>query len=156
MKFIKKHLTAIVVILIVISLLVLAGFAVYRMFYPSNDKSVYGNRLDGAPEISNEVITKIKEELNNSKIINTVEYNKTVKTMKFYIDVKEDTKIAASQELGNIVIKNLSDDILKFYDISIYLTQKNGQMKEYPAIGYHAKESNKFNWTINKEVEDSE
>ena len=156
MKFIKKHLTAIIVTLICILLLILAGFAVYRMFYPSNDKDIYGKRLENAPQINNEIILKIKDEVLESKLVNTIEYNTNVKTMKFYIDVKEDTKITKAQELSNIVIKNLSDDIVNFYDISIYLTQKNGEMVEYPAIGYHAKESNKFNWVVNKEVKTNE
>ena len=156
MKFIKKHLTAIIVTIICLLLVILAAFAVYRMFYPSNDKSVYGNRLDNAPEISSEMISKIKEEIINSEIVNTIEYNTTVKTMKFYIDVKDNTKIESAKKLSNIVIENLTDDIINFYDISIYLTQKNGKMKEYPAIGYHSKGNKVFNWVINKEVEDSE
>ena len=156
MKFIKKHLTAIIVTIICLVLLVLAAFAVYRMFYPSSDKSVYGSRVDDAPEITNEVISDIKTKVLDSKIVNTIEYNTSVKTMKFYIDVKDDTKITKAQDLSDIVIENLSEDIIKFYDISIYLTQKTGVMLEYPAIGYHAKESDKFNWVINKEVESSE
>lgn len=156
MKFIKKHLTAIIVTFICLLLVILAAFAVYRMFYPSNDKSVYGNRLDNAPEISSEMISKIKEKMINSEIVNTIDYNTTVKTMKFYVDVKDNTKIESAKKLSNIVIENLTDDIINFYDISIYLTQKNGKMKEYPAIGYHSKGDDKFNWVINKEVEDSE
>lgn len=156
MKFIKKHLTAIIVTLICLILVILAAFAVYRMFYPSNDKSIYGKRLDNAPLISDDVISKIKEKLNNSKIVNTIEYNTSVKTMKFYIDVKENTKIENSKKLSEIIIENLNEDIIKFYDISVYLTQTSGDNKEYPAIGYHAKGTDKFNWVINKEVDNSE
>lgn len=156
MKFIKRHLTALIITFICLLLIVLAALAVYRMFYPSNDKSFYGDRLNDAPEIGSEMISKIKEEMIDSEIVNTVEYNTTVKTMKFFIDVKDNVKIVKAQGLSSIIIKNLNDEIIKFYDISIYLTQKTGEMEEYPIIGYHPKESDAFNWVINKEVNDSE
>lgn len=156
MKFIKKHLTAIIVVLVCLILLILAGFAVYRMFYPSNDKSVYGDRLNNAPDVTDEAINKIKEELNATELVNSITYKQSVTTLKFFIDVKEDVKIAKAKELGDIVIKGLEAKVVEFYDIAVYLTQNNGEMKEYPAIGQHAKASKEFNWVVNKEVSSSE
>ena len=156
MEFIKKHLTAIIVALVCLVLLILAGFAIYRMFYPSNDKSVYGDRLSNAPQVTDEAINKIKEDINATELVNSVTYNQSVTTLKFFIDVKEDVKIAKAQELGDIVIENLESKVLEFYDIAVYLTQNNGEMKEYPAIGQHAKSSKAFSWVVNKEVSSSE
>lgn len=156
MKFIKKHLTAIIVVLVCLILLILAGFAVYRMFYPSNDKSVYGDRLNNAPDVTDETINKIKEELNATDLVNSVTYKQSVTTLKFFIDVKEDVKIAKAKELGDIVIKGLETKVVEFYDVAVYLTQNSGEMKEYPAIGQHAKASKEFNWVVNKEVSSSE
>lgn len=156
MKFIKKHLTAIVVTIVCLILLILAAFAVYRMFYPSNDKSVYGDRLGGAPEISNEDISSIKDKINDTEFVNTIEFKESVKTLKFYIDVKGDVKIEDAKDLGDIVLEGFSADVVEFYDIAIYLTQKTGKMEEYPAIGQNAKGSKKINWVVNKEVLDSE
>lgn len=156
MKFIKKYKTALIIAFVCILLMVLAFFAVYRMFYPSNDKSVYGNRLDNAPIISDEVISKIKEDLLKTELIESFEYKTSVKTMKFYIDVKSTTKVDKAKNLSETIIANLTDDITNFYDISIYLTQKNGENVEYPAIGYHAKGEKTFNWVVNKEVSDIE
>lgn len=156
MKFIKKHLTAIIIIFVCIVLLVLAAFAVYRMFYPSDNKSVYGDRLNNAPDIDSLAITKIKEEILATELVETFEYELNVKTMKFYIDVKQTTKINKAQDLSDIIIENLSEEVTNFYDISIYLTQKTKEYPEYPAIGYHSKGAKVFNWVINKEVEESE
>ena len=50
-----------------------------------------------------------------------------MKTMKFYIDVKDDTKIAKAQDLSKIVIENLNE--LGYLDdndyVKSYLIQSN-------------------------------
>lgn len=153
MKFIKKHITALVVILVCLILVTLAAIAVYRMFYPSNDKSVCGYRGNG-PEVNSEIVTLIKE----NKMVNNVSYQHGLceTTIKFYIDVNSDVKIDKAKGIANIIVENLSLDAIEFYDVTVYLTQKNGEMKEYPAIGQKSKSSKEFNWVINKEVSDSE
>lgn len=150
MKFIKKHRMLIIILFVCIILFLLATLAVYRMFYPGKDKSIYGNRLAGAKEISNVEIEKIKDEILATKLVNNVTYNLNVVTMKFFIDVKDNTKIASAMTLSDIINKNLSNEIKEFYDIEIYLTQKEGKFVEYPAIGYKSKSANSFSWTINK------
>jgi len=158
MKFIKRHITAIIVIIVCLILMLLAGFAVYRMFYPSNDKSVYGDRSEGFVEIPNDSIEKIKSDINETGLVNSVTYklNSSKTGMVFFVDVKEDTKIDTAKKLSEHVLNNLSKDILGFYDITINLTQKNGNMSEYPAVGQHSEGASTFYWVVNKEVEDSE
>lgn len=158
MKFIKRHMTAIVVFIICLILMLLAGFAVYRMFYPSNDKSVYGDRAEGSAEISAESIEKIKTDINETGLVNSVRYelSPSKTTMKFFIDVKKDTKIDKAKKLSEHVLNNLSKDVLGFYDITINLTQNDGEMVEYPAIGQFSLGANNFYWVVNKEVQESE
>lgn len=157
MKFIKKNLTAIIVIIVCLILMILASFAVYRMFYPSNDKSVYGDRSEGFEQISEETINKIEDEIVKTNLVNSVthKYNASKTSLIFFIDVKDTTKIDEAKKLNEYVINNLNKDILGTYDITINLTQKTGTMVEYPAVGQHS-EGSKFYWVINKEVEDSE
>ena len=71
MKFIKKNKTFVIVASICLVLILLMGFAVYRMFYPSNG-SVYGNRLENAPEIDNAVIEQIKNKINDTNLVEEV------------------------------------------------------------------------------------
>ncbi len=156
MKFIKKYRTILILLVVCLLLMVLAAFAVYRMFYPSNDKSVYGDRLNGAPTITEDIINKIKEEIEDYDFVESFKYRTSVKTMVFNIDVASGTKIDKAQKLSEEIINNLTSDIIDFYDISLYLTQKDGDSVDYPAIGYSSKGSKNFMWTLNKEVSDSE
>lgn len=156
MNFIKKNKVPLIVVFVCLILVVLAGFAVYRMFYPSGDKSVYGDRIANAEEVDNAVIEQIKLEIMDTNLVNEVSYTLNVRTMKFFIDVKDNTKIAKAQELSKIILDKLSTKVITYYDIQIYLTQKDGNDVNYPSIGYHSKDATFFSWVVNKEGENDE
>lgn len=156
MEFIKNHKATVGVAIVCFILVILAGFAVYRMFYPSSDKSVYGDRLENAPEIDNAVIEQIKNEMEKTGLLSSVEYKTNVRTMKFFVDVKASTKLEDTEKITKIVLEKLSTKVISYYDITIYFTQNDGSGEEYPAIAYHSKDSESFNWVTNKAGEASE
>lgn len=158
MNFIKKHLTAIIVTLVCLVLLALASVAVYHIFYPSTDKSINGDRGAGAPLVTDTDFATVIEEINETELVNKVTYNisSSNTTIKFFIDVKSDAKIKSVKKIGDIILEGFNADVIDFYDISINVTQSEGEMVDYPAIGQKAKNSKVFNWVLNKEVSDSE
>lgn len=149
MEFVKKHKSVVVVTLICLVLFILAFLAVYRMFYPSNSKSVYGNRLDNAPLIDNAVIEKIKKEIVATDLVEEISYSTNVAIMKFFIDVKADTKVEKAKDLTSIILNNLSTKVIAFYDIEVYFTEKTEKNSNYPLIGYHSKNATEFSWAGN-------
>lgn len=153
MKFMKKNKTIVIVGIICLVLFILMAFAVYRMFYPSSG-SVYGDRLDNAPEIDNAVIEQIKSKIMDSNLVEEVKYETNVAVMKFFISVKDSTKLADVQKLGDIILDTLSTKVISFYDIEVYLTNENNE--QYPSIGYHSKSASSFSWTNNVGEEDEE
>ncbi len=153
MKFMKKNKTIVIVGIICLVLFILMAFAVYRMFYPSSE-SVYGDRLDNAPEIDNAVIEQIKSKIMDSNLVEEVKYETNVAVMKFFISVKDSTKLADVQKLGDIILDTLSTKVISFYDIEVYLTNENNE--QYPSIGYHSKSASSFSWTNNVGEEDEE
>ena len=153
MKFMKKNKTIVIVGIICLVLFILMAFAVYRMFYPSSE-SVYGDRLDNAPEIDNAVIEQIKSKIIDSNLVKEVKYETNVAVMKFFISVKDSTKLADAQKLGDIILDTLSTKVTSFYDIEVYLTNENNE--QYPSIGYHSKSASSFSWTNNVGEEDEE
>ena len=157
MNFIKKHITAIIVTIVCLILIILAAFAVYRMFYPSNAKSVCGDRA-ASISVTNDEINLVKESIEATDLVNSVTYyiNDCSTTIKFFIDVKSDTKVKDAYEIGDVITKEFSADIIKAYEIDINLTQKEGNIKDYPAVGKKAKESEIIYWVLNKEVQSNE
>ena len=140
MEFIKKHKAQFIVGVVCLILLILAFFAVYRMFYPSSSKS---------PEIDNAVIEKIKNEIIDSDLALEVTYETKVATMKFFIDVKSDTKLEEAKQLSQIILDSLSTKVIDFYDIELFFTDPSGENTSYPLIGYHSKSSTEFSWVDN-------
>ena len=149
MEFIKKHKAPFIVGIVCLILLILAFFAIYRMFYPSSSKSVYGDRLENAPEIDNAVIEKIKKEILDSDLAIEVTYETKVATMKFFVDVKSDTELDEAKQLSEIILDNLSTKVIDFYDIEIFFMDPNKENTSYPLIGYHSKQATEFSWGDN-------
>ena len=149
MEFIKRHKTSLIIAVVCLILIILACFAVYRMFYPSNSKSVYGDRLENAPEIDNNIIEQIKNSINESGLVTEIKYEKRVATMRFFIYVKSDTDLDDAKKFGDIILNSLSDEVTTFYDIEILLSDKDGVNKNYPALGYHSKLAEEFSWSSN-------
>ena len=129
------------------------GFTVYRMFYPSSG-SIYGDRLDNAPEIDNAVIEQIKNKMMDTNLVEEVKYETKVATMKFFVTVKDNTKLKDAQKLDKIVLDTLSTKITNFYDIQISLINESND--DYPSIGYHSKSASSFSWIDNVGEEDEE
>ena len=69
--------------------------------------------------------------------------------MKFFIDVKSDTKLEEAKQLSQIILDSLSTKVIDFYDIELFFTDPSGENTNYPLIGYHSKSSTEFSWVDN-------
>ena len=147
MKFIKEHKMGLIIGVVCFALAILVFVTVYSMFNPSNSKDIYGSRLDNEVAVSDSDVEIVKTKLNETGIVNTITYNKNVRIIKFIINVKDDTKVKDSYELGDIILENFSEEILKYYDVEVYVTSNTDS---YPMIGYHSKVADKFTWTLNR------
>lgn len=151
MNFIKKHRTSLIVAMVCLILVILAVVAIYKMFYPNSGDDVYGPRLENAVEIDNAVLEKTKEDIKNLGTVNTVTYHLSGPTMKFFVDVKNDTTVEQVKEMPKIILDNFSKTVTTYYDIEIYFTQKEGKDASFPIIAYHSKSAEQFSFVINKE-----
>ena len=145
MKFVKKHINAIVAIgvlvLIVVGLLLLKS-----IFFPNESKAIYGTRLDGRNkvEITSDKKNDIKEELSASAP--TVEVRVAGRIVYIIAKVNGDVSLEAAKELGNKVLEKFSDKEKEYYDIQI-LIENDTNTSQFPIIGYkhHTKEA--IAWT---------
>lgn len=149
MSFIKKHRFAIITVVIFLVLVILALFALKEIFFPNDKASVYGNRLDGISEvsISDKDISKIKKELTDAKFIETVTHTIEGRRLNFVVTVVAKTDLINAKTSGDVIISNLSDEVKAFYDIQLFIKEKNGDKESlYPIIGYKHKTSINFVW----------
>ena len=148
MDFMKKHKMKLILLGILILVFIISLFAIVSLLYPDLRKDIYGNRLSGISDvkISNQVITKVKDDLNFSKIVVNTDYVLKGKLINFIVKVKKDTNINDAKKLPDIILESIEDKIQEYYDIQVIITEEN---EKYPIMAYKHKTSKTFVWTNN-------
>ncbi len=149
MKFIKKHKVLFICLGVLIILFVIAFIGIKNIIYPDDSKSKYGDRLDGIEnvKISDDAISKIKEEIGKNEGFSDVKYELTGKTVKIFVTVDDTVDITKSKSSSEAILSNLTDEQKAYYDIQYYVTC-SGENELYPIIGSKHKTSEAFVWTI--------
>ena len=152
MKFIKKHIYAILGISAVIVVLMLALISIIGFLYPDDKKDLYGNRLDGmdSVKLSDDKMNHAIQEVEKTGKIESMTYNRKGRIINFHIDVKKEIDVVTAKAFSDVILKNFSEKEKTYYDIQIFITCKNDDASElYPIIGYKHKTSVAFKWTNN-------
>ena len=134
------------IVLIIFIVLFVIGAVLYGIVMPSSGKPAYGNRLDGIEKVA---LTKDNE----NKIVSALEKEDIVASAKtdikgriinVIIAVKEDTKVKEAKKLSDVIIKNLTEAQVGYFDIQMFVTCKDKKQEGYPFIGYKGNKQSKF------------
>lgn len=150
-KKIERHRKYIVIFIILLLLLGI-GYSLKAFLYPSNSKSVYGDRLDGidAVEISKDRQNTMVEEIKKNTGVNSASIDIKGAIINFIIDGKEELTVDKAEALADSTLTPFSDKEVKFYDFQFFIT--NSKLK-YTLLGYKNKATEKTVWT---EVDNNE
>jgi len=136
---------------VVIILLFCSITFIIMWFSGTNDK--YGDRLDGIKKVElnngylNDIVGFIKKD---KTYVSKVSFDVEGKLLSLIVTVSDDTAVDEAKTIGNIVIENLTDKELKFYDIQLYIKDSSAKEESsYPIIGYKHKTSENFVWSNN-------
>lgn len=145
MKFIKKHKSTIVALLIFIA--VFAAFLILKntiMF--DENQAIYGNRLDGeaSVKLTEQDIDKIKDEVKD--ITKSVDVKKTGKIVNVIAYTNPDVTLEVAKTIGDKALTVLTDDQKKFYDIQILIDNEDNQ-DQFPIMGYKHRNKEGISWT---------
>ena len=145
MKFIKKH-SSLIVAVIVFILVLLGLYLAKSIFFPEENKAIYGNRLEGrdSVEISNETKSAVQTKLDEGTKSVTVRIAGRI----IYIDVitEDATTKEAARDLGNKALEAFSDKEKAYYDIQILISNESNK-DQFPIIGYKHHSKNDISWT---------
>lgn len=147
MKAIKKNKKKILIGVIVLFVLLIL-YLVWTML-PNSSKSLYGDRLDGIEdvEISDSDLSKIEKALEKENGVASANADIKGRLINFVVKLDEGVDPTIGDTLGSVVVDKFSEEELEFYDFQIFL---NGDLEQYPIIGYKHKTSDKFVWSNNK------
>ena len=151
MDFIKRHKFKLILLVIFLIVFAVALYVLIGLLYPDNRKNEYGNRLLGIEDvkISEQSITEIKDKIESNEFVNSTKYSLNGKLINFIIDVKADTDKNSSKGVVNSIIEVFSDEIKKFYDIQVIITEDKEESTSYPIFAYKHKSRDTFVWTNN-------
>ena len=150
MKFIKKHMNAIVglgvVLLVVIGLLILKD-----LFYPTENKAIYGTRTEGVKKnpVTDEQKNAIKSVFNEKSNSITIRIAGRI----IYIDIKLNGEVNRDEakNLSASAIGQLPEKIKNYYDIQ-FIIENDTNTAEFPIIGYKHHTKTEISWTKDRTV----
>ena len=143
MKFIKNNKIIVALLLIAVIMFSTILILIFSNLSSGNDK--YGNRLDNI-EISEEIITNIKNELTGLDKVSSVSYNLEGRLANFIIMVEDDLTVSEAKNYADKVIEHFSEDLKSYYDIQILIDSNNNESENYPIVGYKHKTSDSLVW----------
>lgn len=148
MNFFKKNKAIFIIMLIVLVVLAITGFALFKFLFSGINDSKYGNRLDGIENvaISEELTNKSKETLKGIEGVTNVTYSLSGKICNFIITVNKDVKPDSVKKIVPEILKEYSEEQKKFYDFQVFINSSE-ESELYPIIGYKNIQNETFSWT---------
>lgn len=144
-KIIKYSIMVVIILIIVV-----AGFMVYKTLFSSSASS----RFDGidSHKLSNDEINSAKGKINELDSIKSVDIYTNIdsrtksKIIKIFIKLENDIDFDRVKEVSNQLISSFKEDNLSYYDIELFVESLNEESEVYPKIGYKHKTSLEFVW----------
>ncbi|MBQ6498040.1 MAG: hypothetical protein IJI58_04940 [Bacilli bacterium] len=145
MEFIKKHTSLVVAIGIFI--LAFTGFLILKsVFFPSEAKAIYGDRLKGRDKVIISDATKNKVKTNLSDSTSKVDVRVAGKIIYIDMTVTGNVNVAAAKDLANKALESFSDQEKAFYDIQAIISSDT-DTTHFPIIGYKHHAKTAYSWT---------
>ena len=151
MKFISKHISTIVGLMVFI--LVFVGFFMVKdVFNTDESTAIYGNRIEGKSklEISNDTMNAVKEKAKDKS--KSTKVRVAGKIVEISIDINDGVSRDDAKALANTTLECFSKEEKDFYDIQFFITCTSNP-QQFPIIGYKHRAMDGIAWTRDRTVE---
>ena len=145
MKWIKKNKITLIAI-IVFTIITLVGYQAVRVFFPTTDKAIYGDRLDGKVSVDEELYDGIKTRMSEKEFVKDVSVTEKGRIINIIVTVLDSTSMDAAQSLKNLVLEGFSDSQLSYYDFQLMIKKEDEKENNFPIIAYKQHNSTEFYW----------
>ena len=148
MKFLKRHKSLIIALIVFILMFVLF-LLVYRSFFPDEENAIYGSRLEGIEkvELTKEDKSKITEALKG--ISKKTKVRTQGRIIEVSISLNDEVNRDTAKAESNKVFEQISKEQKEYYDIQVFISKegKTEDAAQFPIIGYKHHISEGFTWT---------
>lgn len=155
MKKMWKENRVLVVLILILVVCFIAICTVAVSYFMGTNKSVYGDRLKGKVKISGKQKNSYIDGLSKDEMIDNVDFRLSVRTIYVYITFNEKASLVEAQSKAAASLDNLSEKILKYYDINFILKQKKvetDESKGFVIMGSHNVNGNGVVWSNNTPI----
>ena len=144
LEFVKKYKKRIIIISVILIIFIAIFIAVKKVvnyLTPSTKQSVYGDRCDAVKDypVTKDIKSEIKKSLKAYEAVEFKNIDVKCRLIDITINLKEDITDETLYELGYNLIASMPEDIVKLYDIELFVTSSNKEDETYPRIGTHHK-----------------
>jgi len=154
-KFMKKNkFTTVAIVFFILFFILILGTK--NLFFPNAGTAIYGDRLADLKEITKDEKENVQNKLKENDEVVDAKVEVKGKIVKTFITVKDEVELKKAKEIGNQVKNNLTEETLKNYDLSIYISKENKELNNFPIAGTkHIKDDN-ISWSKDREITTSE
>jgi hypothetical protein len=134
-----------IIMLLILGIFVIATILFLKnLFFPDDQSTLYGSRLDGIEEYS---IDNLEEVTNAFKSMESVDStNVRIQGRTINITVVLAKEVTNIKEQSFINIKLFKEEVLNYYDIQVFVNTTE-ETENYPIIGYKNNDSESLVWT---------
>ncbi len=150
MKWIKKNKMMLIAIVVFI-IMVLVGYKALRVFFPSTDAAIYGDRLDNKVEIEKETLDAIKTRMAEQEFVKEVDVIEKGRIIKILVTVMDSATKDAAKGLSKLVLEGFSDSQIGYYDFTLYVSKESEEENDFPIIAYKQHNSTEFVWNKDRD-----
>lgn len=140
----KKKATIIGVLLLFLILIFIFLWGVIAYLIPDTKESVYGDRCEITEDypIEKGKEDKLKKFLEDYEKMELVDFDVKCNLIDIIIEVDDETSFSDVKSMSKKMLKEFTDDELKYYDIELMVKSNKDDSEDYPRIGTHHKEIN--------------
>lgn len=145
MNFLKRNKGTIIAVAIFI-IIVILSVQIFNVFFLSDEKALYGNRLEGRDAVritsddKDKIISALKD---SSKKASVRESGRIINVL---ITANDDATLEQAKGLSAKVKDQLAAKQVAYYDLQIII-KKDVEANDFPIIGYKHHNKDNFNWT---------
>lgn len=152
-NLINRHKGLAIVGLLSLVLFVIIGLIFARMIL-SSGKTEYGDRLNGLVKIDKKTTDKIKEEIGALENVEDIEIRTQGKIIYITLNVSDNTSKDKGKEIAKSIIPYYEEEVINYYDFSIFINKENTSTKEdenngYTIAGTKIPNNENISWTKN-------
>ena len=150
MKWIKKNKIMLIAILVYI-VIALVGYKALRVFFPSTEAAIYGDRLDNKIPVEKELYEGIKTRIASQEFVKDVDVRESGRIINVVVTVMDSTSQDAAKSLSKLILEGFSDSQIGYYDFQLLIKKEDKNENDFPIIAYKQHNSTDFYWNKDRE-----